>query len=92
MINKIIINAISTLIAMGITSTTAQAKTTAATENMSTEKCYGIAKKGMNDCGTTSHACAGEAKINGSKNEWISLPTGVCNKIVGGTLKPITKG
>ena len=25
-----------------------------------TEKCYGIAKAGQNDCGTAKHACAGQ--------------------------------
>lgn len=48
------------------------------------EKCYGIAKAGMNDCGTANHNCAGEAKTNGDKKEWLSVPTGLCNKIVGG--------
>lgn len=50
------------------------------------EKCYGIAKAGMNDCGTAVHGCAGEAKINGAKDEFINVPTGLCKKIVGGSL------
>ena len=49
------------------------------------EKCYGIAKAGHNDCGTASHYCAGEAKMNNDKKEWIIVPTGTCNKIVGGS-------
>ena len=32
------------------------------------EKCYGIAKAGQNDCGTATHGCAGEAKINSDKS------------------------
>lgn len=53
------------------------------------EKCYGIAKKGMNDCGTAKHACAGQAKSDGERAEWVYLPEGTCKKIVGGfTSKP----
>jgi uncharacterized membrane protein len=49
------------------------------------EKCFGIAKAGMNDCGTAKHSCGGEAKINNDKNEWLYLPSGLCKKIVGGS-------
>jgi uncharacterized membrane protein len=52
------------------------------------EKCYGVAKKGMNDCGAYDHSCQGEAETNGDPNEWILLPKGTCEKIVGGSLKP----
>ncbi|MEO1002612.1 MAG: DUF2282 domain-containing protein [Cyanobacteria bacterium J06638_7] len=51
------------------------------------EKCAGIAKAGMNDCGTSKHSCAGEAKVSGDPEEWVYVPTGTCKKIVGGTLK-----
>lgn len=55
------------------------------------EKCAGIAKKGMNDCGTSKHGCAGMAKKNGAKEEWVYVKTGTCKKIVGGTIKPPKK-
>lgn len=50
------------------------------------EKCAGIAKKGQNDCGATdgSHACAGQADTDGSPVEWVYVPEGTCEKIVGG--------
>jgi len=50
------------------------------------EKCAGIAKKGQNDCGATdgSHACAGQAKTDSSPVEWVYVPEGTCEKIVGG--------
>jgi uncharacterized membrane protein len=51
------------------------------------EKCEGIAKTGMNDCGTSKHACAGQAKTDGDKEEWLYVPEGTCKKIVGGKLK-----
>ena len=53
------------------------------------ERCFGIAKKGMNDCAAKAagkykaHACAGKALIDGQSNEWIAVPKGTCKKIVG---------
>lgn len=51
------------------------------------EKCAGIVKAGMNDCGTSKHACAGQAAVDSDPEEWIFVPTGTCRKIAGGTLK-----
>ena len=51
------------------------------------EKCQGIAKAGMNDCGANGHACAGYAKVDNDKNEWIYVPEGTCEKIAGGVVK-----
>lgn len=51
------------------------------------EKCYGIAKAHQNDCGTASHGCAGESKVDNDKEAWISVPTGLCERIVGGKTK-----
>lgn len=56
------------------------------------EKCYGIAKAGQNDCGAKGHACQGQATKNGDKDEWLLVPKGLCNKIVGGSLSPGNKG
>lgn len=51
------------------------------------EKCQGIAKAGMNDCGTSSHSCAGQATVDGHAEEWVYVPKGTCEKIVGGKVK-----
>jgi len=51
------------------------------------EKCQGIVKAGLNDCGANGHACAGYAKVDSDPNEWIYLPEGTCDKIVGGKVK-----
>ena len=51
------------------------------------EKCAGIVKAGMNDCGSTTHDCSGQSKIDGDPEEWIYVPEGTCEKIVGSTLK-----
>jgi uncharacterized membrane protein len=51
------------------------------------ERCYGVARAGQNDCGTARHACAGRATGDGGSDEWISLPTGTCARIVGGRVR-----
>lgn len=51
------------------------------------EKCQGVAKAGQNDCGANGHGCAGFAEADGDKNEWIYVPEGTCDKIVGGVVK-----
>lgn len=50
------------------------------------EKCAGIAKTGMNDCGALDgkHECAGQAKADSEVSEWVYVPEGTCTKIVGG--------
>jgi uncharacterized membrane protein len=52
------------------------------------EKCQGIVKAGMNDCGTSKHGCAGQAASDNLADEWIYVPEGTCKKITGGTIKP----
>lgn len=51
------------------------------------EKCTGVAKAGKNDCGTSQHACAGQAKTDGDAEEWVYVPEGTCEKLVGGKIK-----
>jgi uncharacterized membrane protein len=50
------------------------------------EKCAGIVKAGKNDCGTSKHACAGQAKKDSDKEEWVYVPNGTCDKLVGAKL------
>lgn len=42
-----------------------------------------IVKAGKNDCGTSKHGCAGQATKDGDKEEWLYVPTGTCEKVVG---------
>lgn len=88
--HKMIIHAISTLIGLTITGTVAAETSMAAMPlpDKNLEKCYGVVKAHLNDCGNQSHGCSGEAKMAGDKNEWVAVPRGLCNKIVGGNLKP----
>lgn len=50
-------------------------------------RCYGIARTGLNDCGTSTTACRGSAKKDSQPDAWIYLPKGSCEKIAGGILK-----
>jgi len=50
------------------------------------EKCFGIAKKGQNDCGTAKHSCAGQAAADNIAEEWKYVAKGSCEKM-GGKLK-----
>jgi uncharacterized membrane protein len=56
-----------------------------AADTPKTEKCYGIAKAGANDCATKngSHSCAGQAKKDKDPNEWKKVPAGSCEKMGG---------
>lgn len=60
------------------------------------EKCAGIAKAGLNDCGALDgkHGCSGQATSDNNDNEWVYVPEGTCTKITGGTVamvKPVKK-
>ncbi len=50
------------------------------------ERCYGIARIGKNDCGTSKHSCAAQATTNGEPEEFIMIPKGLCQRIVGAKL------
>ena len=56
------------------------------------EKCFGIAKAGMNDCFSPVHVCGGTAKADNERAAWIYVPAGVCKKITGGHLSPDGEG
>lgn len=49
------------------------------------EKCYGIVKAGLNDCGNAVHDCSGGAKADRDGKEWVFVPTGLCSRIAGGS-------
>jgi len=80
-------DAIKTAAIAGVLAVGMSAATGAMAGKPGMEKCQGIVKAGMNDCGTASHGCAGQAKTDNDPNEWVYVPEGTCNKIVGGTVK-----
>ena len=49
-----------------------------------TERCYGIAKAGMNDCAGEGHGCAGQALATRSSGDFVIVPIGSCAKLVRG--------
>ena len=76
-------------LAAGVATSTEAAAEGDAKMNAEKEKCYGVVKAGMNDCGAHAHSCAGHAEVDGDAHEWIMMPAGLCDKLVGGsTTKP----
>jgi len=61
---------------------------TAFADDDNSEKCYGVAKAGKNDCAGAAHACAGQSTKSANPKEWVKLPKGTCERLVGGSLTP----
>lgn len=78
----------ATLVGLGTLATTAQAVPDAPQQ---WEKCAGIVKAGMNDCGALdgSHNCAGQSTADNLDTEWIYVPQGSCDKISGGRVAAV---
>ncbi|MDD2719807.1 MAG: DUF2282 domain-containing protein [Gallionella sp.] len=76
--------AIGSLLVLGLVSGNANAA-----DKKDMEKCFGIAKAGMNDCSSSksAHSCAGQATKNNDAEDFVAVPKGTCNKIAGGMLK-----
>jgi len=70
-----IASAVGSLLALGTASVPAQ--------EAAKEKCFGVAEAGKNDCGTTKHGCAGQAKTDKDPEEWKYVPKGECEKMGG---------
>ncbi len=75
--------AVAGLVALGLSATILAAPVE---QPKGSEKCYGIAKAGKNDCGTAKHACAGEAKADNDPTEWKYVPKGTCESLGGKTV------
>lgn len=92
--NKVVTATLAAILAMGVSGLATEAiadqpsKATTKSGKMlkGMEKCFGVAKAGLNDCGTaTNNGCAGSSKVDSDKSAWIYVPKGTCNKIVGGS-------
>ncbi len=83
--DKIVKSAITSAIALTITSALITSNPAAAADQQM-EKCYGIVKAGMNDCQTSTQSCASSATKDRQPDAFIFLPKGTCDKIVGGSL------
>jgi uncharacterized membrane protein len=80
------LTAASLACALGAALTIAAAPVVAADKMADTEKCFGVALKGKNDCkagaGTT---CAGTSKVDHQANAWSLVPKGTCDKTASKT-------
>lgn len=94
MSKKMMGTVIATILAVGAVGTVSYVTHAQAAGKADMEKCYGIAVAGKNDCGGkgTDHSCQGQSKKDADPNDWILVPKGTCEKIVGGSLTPKDAG
>lgn len=59
---------------------------------MGMTKCYGINAAHKNDCKSLGHSCAGQDSKARDPNAFVAVPTGLCEKIAGGSTSPADKG
>ena len=82
MTQRVLALSAATLIALTAGITVAQDMKGKDMKAMATEKCYGVALAGKNDCkagpGTT---CAGTSKVDYQGNAWKMVPTGTCTTV-----------
>lgn len=73
--------------AAAIAASSATMMNAATAQDAAPEKCYGIAKAGLNDCAAgPGTSCAGTSTVDGQANAWMYTLAGSCEKIVGGSL------
>jgi uncharacterized membrane protein len=77
----------SALVGSVAMSAAAVAQTPAPKPEYKFERCYGVAKAGKNDCRVVT-SCAGTSTRDADPNDWIFVPAGTCEKLVGGSLEP----
>lgn len=77
----------ATAIAFALTTAlTAVSVPVVAADGASSEKCYGVALKGKNDCAAgPGTSCAGTAKVDYQGNAWKLVPAGTCLEMVSPT-------
>ncbi|MFO1325532.1 MAG: DUF2282 domain-containing protein [Burkholderiales bacterium] len=86
--NHLVLAAIAGLLATGLAAQTPAHDPKA---GANTEKCFGVAKAGQNDCGTAKHACATMSKVDRDPEDWKMVKKGECTKL-GGKMEPAKKG
>ena len=78
--------------ALSFASTTASAASHGGAMKAETEKCFGVAMKGKNDCKAgAGTSCAGTSKVDYQGNAWTMVPKGTCEKTASPT-SPTGKG
>ena len=65
----------------------AAAKLAAAEARGAPEKCFGVARAGLNDCRTQRNVCAGWSHQDRDPSAFVFVPAGSCSRIVGGRME-----
>ncbi|MES2184167.1 MAG: DUF2282 domain-containing protein [Pseudomonadota bacterium] len=74
--------AVSAIALGALASGAALAQAAMANQSATTEKCYGVALAGQNDCAAgPGTSCAGTAKTDYQGDAWKSVPAGTCTSI-----------
>lgn len=73
--------AIAALLAVGLPAAAHEPKHTE--QPPGTERCFGVAKAGENQCGTAKHACGAMSTVDNDPAEWKYVPKGTCEKMGG---------
>jgi uncharacterized membrane protein len=68
----------------GCAAQVAAAKERQAALRGATERCFGVAKAGANDCRTHAHVCAGWANTDRDRTAFVYVPAGTCTRLTGG--------
>jgi uncharacterized membrane protein len=87
MMRNLIVASMAAALGAGVVSTAIAAEKGKKADK--TEKCYGVAKAGKNDCASAgNNSCAGQATKDADGKAWISVPAGLCAKLNGGASQP----
>ncbi len=62
---------VSAIVLAGVTTSTNTSMAAAAAAAPNSEKCFGISKKGANDCASPNHACQGQSIQDNDPNEFL---------------------
>ena len=89
---KVIKSVIAGVAAIGMSMAAQQALSQDDTDmmgmGMQMEKCFGVAKAGMNDCAGGVSGCAGKSQIDNDPSAYVMVPKGTCDKLAEGKLTP----
>jgi uncharacterized membrane protein len=81
------ITLLSAAVLDGCSAQVAALKRAEAKSRGATERCFGVARAGSNDCKTHAHVCAGWSRRDRDPGAFIYVPAGTCERIVGGRLQ-----
>lgn len=90
-INLLLKSALAGALTLGVASIATAAGAPAPGKGMpmgNMAKCYGINAAHKNDCKSPGHSCAGQDAKARDPAAFVAVPTGLCEKIGGGSLTP----